>query len=448
MLIRRLLRGLGLCAVAVAAASAQAPDVSQAADSASLEALVRRAVTVHPAVRAAEARSNAASARVLPAGTRPDPMLMAGIQNLPVSDPGFGDEMTMKMVGLSQTIPYAGRLRLRRTAAEHEVAAAQARVAMARLEAAERVRSAYFELAYLDRALEIVARNQRLLSDFVRVTEVRYSTGSGAQSDVLQANIEVSRLAEAAVALAEQRRIAQARLNEALDRPSDAALPVTSIPARITRAAAPATPSESRFVSPALGARAANSPLPALEALQATAVEHSPLLQEHDAMIQAQAARVEIARREHLPDVDVSIQYGQRDGYPDMVTATVSVPLPINRARRQRQGVTEAAAELMAEQAGHHEMQNRIRLDVARLHSELEQSRSQLALFVGSILPQATAALESATSSYQVGRVDLLALLEAQATVFNYETQYHRLVTDFAQKLAELERVVGVEILR
>jgi cobalt-zinc-cadmium efflux system outer membrane protein len=265
---------------------------------------------------------------------------------------------------------------------------------------------------------------------------------------VLQARVEIAKLAEEAVSLAEQRRIAQARLNEAIDRYSETPVPAAAIPTAIVRAAAPANPRQSRFVSPTLGARAADSPFPPLLQLEELAVERSPELAEQSAMIQVQAARLELARREHLPDFDVSLQYGQRDGFSDMVTASVSVPLPVNRARRQRQGIAEAQAEVVAQETSLHEVRNRVRLDVARLHSELEQARAQLALYVGSILPQATAALQSTTSSYQVGRADLLALLEAQATVFNYEIRYHRLLADFAQKLAELERVVGTEVIR
>ena len=444
---------MSLPVVALAAASpggaqsAAARDVPPASPDSVLESLVARALAVHPSVLAAAARVEAARARVVPAGTWMDPMLMAGVQNFPVGEPGFGDFMTMKMLGVAQTVPYPGKTRLRRTAAELELAAAEARLRAARLEAEQRVRDPFYELAYLDRAIEIVGRNQRLLQDFVRVSEVRYSVGSGGQQDVLKAQVEVARLAEEAASLAEHRRIAQARLNEAVDRYSETPVPEAAVPDRIARAAAPGSARESRFVSASLGARAAGSPIPALLALEEMAVANSPVLAEHQAMALAEAARVELARKAHLPDFDVSLQYGQRDGFTDMVSATVSVPLPPNRGRRQDLGVAEARAELAAAEAVRHEARNAVRLQVARLHSELERDRTQLALYVGSILPQARASLESATSGYQVGRVDLLTLLDNQATLFNYETEYHRLLSDFAQKLAEMERVVGKEIL-
>lgn len=439
--------GLLLHASVTAAAQEPVPIPAALPDTAGLEAMVAHAVAMHPSVRAAEARLEAARARVAPAGARPDPMLMAGVQNFPVSDPGFGDFMTMKMVGVSQTLPSRGKLRLATRAAEYDVSAAEARLQAARLEIAQRVRDAWYELAWLDDALEITTRNQLLLLDFMRVAESRYGVGTGSQQDVLKASVEASRLAEEAAALTEQRRVAQARLNEGLDRDSEVPVPAVRIPERIVRLAAPASVREVRFVSPSLGARAAGSPLPPLAVLEERALANSPVLREWQASIEAHAARAELARLQVRPDVDVSLQYGQRDGYSDMLSATVSIPLPINRRRRQDAGVAEARAGLAAAEAGLHEARNAVRLQVARLHAELERDRTQLALYVGSILPQARASLESATAGFQVGRVDLLALLDTQATLYGYEAAYHRLLSDFARGLAELERVVGAEVV-
>ncbi|MET0397358.1 MAG: TolC family protein [Longimicrobiaceae bacterium] len=452
-----LVRGLLLCVLAAPAAAQGGTDTiptSAAAASASapgptgLDTLTARAVAVHPAVRAAAARVEAARARIAPAGSWEDPMLMAGLQNLPVSDPGFAGEMTMKMVGVGQRVPFPGKTRLRRSAAERELAAAEAALDAARLEAVQRVRDAYYELAYLDRALEVTARSQQALVALAATTQGRYAAGLAGQEDVLRARVEAARMAEEAAALTEQRRTAQARLNEALDRPSETPVPPAAVPERIARAAVAASPAEVRFVSPALGARAADSPLPQLRSLEETAVARSPVLRERQARIDAQAARVELARRDRLPDFDVSLQYGQRDGMPDMLSATVSVPLPVQRGRRQDAFLAEARADSAALEAERHAERNRLRLEVARLHSEAERARAQLALYVGSILPQGRAAVESATANYRAGRAGFEGVLESQGTLFSYEIAHARLLSDFARAVAELERVVGTEVLR
>lgn len=513
--------------------------------------LLARAVSVSPRLRAARASVDASRARVSPAGTRPDPMLMAGVQNLPVREPGFGDEMTMKMVGVSQIIPLWGKLRLARTAAEREVVAAAAEVVAESLAVRAEATSAYFEIAFANRALEILERSRLVLLDLARVAEVRYgigdatgtmsppatpassapnpsppastssrlggsppssaasmsgmsgmsgvsgtggasgssgpasrtassapmipvtvpggeagmsdgmapsgmttiagasmgAAGRGGLQDVIRARLAVVRLGEQAVAVREQRAAALARLNALLDRPGDTPVEGASIPERIHRAAVATSAARVRFESAAFGSRAADSPLPPLPELQAVAIAESPALRAHEAMLAAQGVRVALARRERRPDVDVSLEYGQRDRMPDMVTARVSVPLPVQRGRRQDQVVAEARANLARLEAEHLDRIAQLHAEVARLHGAAERDRAQLALYVKAVLPQGRAVVEATLASFRVGRVGLAAVLEAQSALFEYETTYHRALTDFAKTLAALEQVVGREVL-
>ncbi len=385
-------------------------------------------------------------------------MLMVGIQNLPLTSerqragsalsmaPG-PDPMTMRMIGLTQTIPFPGKLALQRRIADREVAVTTATLDAVRRDLERDVKDTYYELAFLGRALEVAERNQRVLLGLIQVTEARYGSGSAGQQDVLKARVEASRLAEMVVSLNEQQRAAVARLNALLDRPGETAIPRPTVPDALARLAVADSARDIRFVSASLGARAADSPFPPLADLQERAIRSSPGLRVQETMIATQAARVQLAYKDGLPDLDVSLQYGQRTGYPDMVTAVVSLTVPVQRDRKQNQLVRAAASELASLQAERHAKQNEVRATVARLVSDLERQRAQLALYVKAVLPQSRASLASATASYQVSRVEFLAVLDNQATLFSYETEYFRTLTEFARTVAELERVVGSEVL-
>ena len=440
---------VSLVVVGALATSLSSPAGAQSAApiASSVDSLVAQAMGQNPAVRAADARVEAAAARVAPAGARPDPMLMAGVQNFPVTEPGFADFMTMKMVGVSQTIPYPGKLSRRTAAAEQELAASRASANAVRRSIAREVRSAYYDLAFASRAFDIVARTQGVVAGMIPVTEARYAAGSGSQPDILRLRVEAARLAEEAAMLVEGRRSTLVRLNTLLDRAGDTPVDSAGIPQRIARAAVADSARAITFTSSALGARVAGSPIPSLDSLTALALRNSPSLRENDAMVAAQIARVELARREHLPDIDVSLQYGQRNGFADMVTATVSVPIPLQKRRKQDAESSAAEAELRALEAGRGATANQLRADVARLHGALERDRTQLALYVKAVLPQARAALASASAGYQAGRVDFTSFIDTQATLFNYETEYYRTLTDFAKTLAELEEQVGTEVI-
>jgi outer membrane protein TolC len=413
-----------------------------------LDALVAEALERNPQARAASDRVAAARARIRPAGARSDPVATAGLVQIPVRRPSLTDDnFTMLMAGITQSIPYPGKLRLRTRAAELDADAAVTVRDQARLEVVRAVKDAYYELAYSDQALAIAVRNQAVLVEIVRVATARYGAGTGGQQDVLKARVETAKLAESASLLTEARRAALAQLNAVRDRASDTPVDDATIPTRIARAAIAADVSAIRFATQALGARVSDSPFPPLAVLQDAAVPNSPFLRERKARVAAQAARVEVLRTDHKPDFDVSVQYNHRVAYPDLLTAQVSVPLRLQKSAKQDQAVAEGVAELSALQAELVAGINVVRSRVATLLSELERERTQLALYSTAILPQSRGGVSSALAAFQSGRASLLSVLDLQNTVFTYEVAYYRALSDFAKQLAELELVTGTQVL-
>ncbi|MEO5567582.1 MAG: TolC family protein [Gemmatimonadaceae bacterium] len=472
-----------------------APQDRADTSSSAIAGLIARAQYVSPRLRAARSRADAVKARVRPAGLRPDPMVMVGVQNFPLTTPGFSEEMTMKMVGVSQTFPLWGKLAVARNAAVLDVETANAQIAATSLEIARDVRLAVYDIAYVDRALEIVDRNRLVLIDLIRAAEIRFAVGvgpsasttmagsapaaipppgampgsptstgagmgsapsmtsgsragmSGGLDDIMSARLDATRLADQAAALREDRRTAVARLNATLDRPTETPVAPITIPVSLERAAVEATPSAVRFESALLGSRASGSPIAPVDSLQRIALLTSPELRTRTAMIAAQSARVELALRGRRPDVDASIQYGQRDRMPDMVTAQISFPWLLRRRDRQDQYIAESRADLAALEADRHESVNRVNAEIARLHSAVERSRTQLALYKSATLPQAQLGIDAALVSFSTGSGSLRNVLDAQIAVFNSEIGYHRALADFAKAIAELEQMIGAEII-
>ena len=413
-----------------------------------LDLLIAEALKRSPTIDAARQRVSAARARVRPAGARADPNLMAALVAIPIVKPSLtDDDFTMLMVGIQQSFPYPGKRALRTRAATLEADALGSAIDGAQRGVVRAVKAAWFEIAYLDHALEIAERSRVLLADVVRLTESQYGSGTGTQQDILKARVEAARLTETVTALTEARVASVAELNATLDRPTDTPLSHATIPGRLARASVATDAASIRFTSQSIGARAADSPLPSLYDLQDLAARSNPALREHEARIAAQGARVDLARREYKPDFDVSLQYNHRVAFPDLFTAQVSIPLRLQKSSRQDQAVAEATADRSALEAEHRAEVRAVRARVATLVSEIELNRTQLALYVKAILPQARAAASSSLAGYRTGRTGLLALLDLQNTVLGYETAYYRAQSDFAKKMAELEELIGAEVL-
>ena len=67
-------------------------------------------------------------------------------------------------------------------------------------------------------------------------------------------------------------------------------------------------------------------------------------------------------------------------------------------------------------------------------------------LFAGGPRAPPGKSLSSSLAGYEVDKVDFLNLLNAQVTLFNYEIDVYRHITEFEKTLADLEAVIGQAI--
>src|SRR6185437_1228683 len=163
-------------------------------------------------------------------------------------------------------------------------------------------------------------------------------------------------------------------------------------------------------------------------------------LRAHESMISAATARAENAARATRPDIDVALQYGQRDGRSDMITATVSIPLPLQHRRSQDAEAAASRADVDALESAHETQLAALRRDLAQLANALERDRTQLAIDRAALIPQARAGVVSLTESYGAGRASLSSVSDGEMTSLMYESQFVRTLADFAKSLAELEQ--------
>lgn len=399
----------------------------EAPPDAQLQELVAEASRNNPEIRAASHERLAARHRVSPAGALDDPMLEAGVINAPWPDLRLNrEEMTMKMLGLSQRLPFPGKRGLRR-----DIAAKNAEsVAYAYEETVNRVardvRVAYFELAFIVESARLVEKNQQVLEQFLRISESRYAVGQANQADVIKAQTQLSRMADELIKLGRERRVMEAELTLALGRESEAGAPV---PAAL---------------------RLREAPLQ-LETLRETALRQRPQLLGLQSMVDRSASALDLARKDYYPDFDLKLSYGQRDRAPDgmrrddMLSLTVAINLPIWRQTKREPQVAEAIAmqyqAMDMLQAQRNELSSKVRQQVANAEQSLKSAR----LYDTGILPLARLAVESSLAAYRVNRVDFLTLLDNQMTVLNYEVSYASALSSYHKALAEIDLLTGAQ---
>jgi outer membrane protein, heavy metal efflux system len=397
-----------------------------------LPALVDEARTRNPEIAAARRMADATAARVPSAGTLPDPVLSVGLMNLPTDFRLAEDEMAMASVQLSQMLPAPGTRSAREAIAREAHNFAEQRAAEVERAVVARLKSAYYELYFVERALDVLDRNRGLLVDFAEIARGRFAIGATPQQDVLRAQTEVTRLDEQLAGLRARRSGTIAEINAILDRP--AATELSTVYPDVLRAIAFATPPPGAFTAAALEPALA-ADFPGLAQLETMALAQRPALRAQDHRVQQYREALRHAERARFPDVEVMLGYGrQGGGGMQRLSAMVAVPLPVFAARKQRQAVVESRHELAA-----------VEYERAALIAEV---RSEIATRLAEVvIPQAQATITSAAAAYQTGTVEFLSLLDAQAMLFRNEIELGRQLADFGRAFAQLELAVGRDLI-
>jgi outer membrane protein TolC len=426
----RYLNWLILILPAAVAAAALPQTPTDAAPVLTLDAAVAAATAGNPGLAALRARADAMAAVPSQAGSLPDPVLSLGAVNLPVDTFDRAQEpMTQLQLGIEQALPFPGKLEDKQRAAEFDAAAAASNVDEARLHLVDKVKTAWWQVFYLDRALEIVSRNRGLLHQFVQIAQTRYQVGEGLQQEVLLAQVELSKLIDRKLELQGARRQETARLNALLDRA--AAAPVR-LPDKLDEPLATLLPQEE---------------------LLRRAESARPLLTQRRQEIEAARARHALARADRYPDFTLGAVYGFRAGRnaggsdrPDMASVRLGIRLPLYAGRKQDKAVEQRAGELQQRQFALQDALLQVQADIAAARSDYRRASQQVELFRTGIIPQARQSVASMLSGYQVNKVDFLNLVRAQITLYDYETRYWKTFSEAGQALARLTAAVGEEV--
>jgi len=393
---------------------------------ATVSSLVDAALAANPEITAMRREFDAARARVPQQKALPDPMVTFGnnTQGNPIPFSGLRGDFSEIYAGASQDVPWFGIRRLREQVASAEAEARfQEYAATVRRITAE-VKMAYYDFYNAERALAVIKRDGDILDKMAQVAEARYSVGKAQQVDAINARVEITELLHRQGELEIKRSTALAQLNTLLFR--DPETPVGALaPVRLS-----AEP-------------------PPLEELERLASENAPEIQQQRRLIDASSRAVRLAEREaRSPEVGLSFTYHNRPAFPDYYTYGVTVRLPLYAATKQRYAIEEQSANLAAARSRLASNDNLIRNRLRDARTRATITTRLIRLHDQGLLPQATLALESSLSTYQVGQVEFLTVLTAVRRALDVELRYYELVADYQKALAEIERYTGVELSR
>ncbi len=376
-----------------------------------------------PGLEAAYQRWQAARERVPQAEALPDPRLSYRYYIEEV-ETRVGPQQ--QAVGLSQSFPWFGKLRLRGEVASEEAEAARQRFEAARLKLAHEVTAAYADYHYLGRALGVVERTRELMRQLEQVARTRYRSAAVSHAEVIRAQVELGKLEDRLRELEALRPAAVARLNAAIGRPAGEPLPW---PEGVPQAAPAAD--EAQLLSLL---REANPELAAMAHL-----------------IAREERAVKLAGRDFYPDFTFGLDYidtgparmgSPSDSGKDPVIAMVSINLPIWRGK-YRAAEREARARRRAAALALQDRQNALGAAARMALFEYRDAERKIDLYRDTLVPKARQSLRATETAFRGGAASFFDLVDAERALLEFELAYERALADRVRRLAELEMLVG-----
>ena len=355
--------------------------------------------------------------------TLPDPTFT--YQNLSVGSPrpfaGYtNNDFAYIGIGASQDLPYPGKLRLRADAAKREADVKDMDLNATMASVADAVKTDYIHLAYLQQTLGILGENEHVLDQLIKDATAHYEVGQGSQADVMEAQVERTKIVREITAARQQIGDTEADLKGLLHRDQDS----PDIVAEHLR----------------------ENPLRDTSAhLLEMVRERNPQIQVDASSVRTGNAALASAKREGKPDFSLSYMWQQTDRkYPDYYMFTFNLRLP--RKARVRAEVEEAAEKLAQSQETLDAHLQQQLAQVRRGYVEAKGDEEQLDEYQHGLIPQSDAAYRSTLNSYASNREVLTHVLLYFVNVLNMKLDEAQVLADHETTLAHLETLTGATL--
>ena len=388
-----------------------------------LSQLLAEAEANNPQISAADHGVRAARQMAPQVTTLPDPKFT--YQQFSVGSPkpfaGYtNSDFAYIGVGASQELPYPGKLRARGTVAERDVDTKQAEVEVTKTSIADAVKADYLQLAYLQQTLGILRQNESVLDQLIQDATAHYQVGQGMQQDVLQAQVNRTKIVKEITMHHQLMGQTQAHLKGLLSRdqgsPDIVTEDLTATPLRRTS-----------------------------DELLAMVRQNNPQVQVDAISILKQDAQVASAKREGKPDFEVGYLYENTDRkYRDYYMFTFDVRFP--RKRRVNAEVAEAMEERSESQRTLDAHLQQQLAEVQEGYVKAASDEELLEEYREGLIPQSDAAYRATLSAYASNREQFIHVLSYFTDTLNLKLEYVQTLVDHEAALAHLESLTGATL--
>ncbi len=391
-----------------------------------LHTLLTQAAEANPELRSAFYQWQSALKAAIHADGLPDPRLNFGYYTTPLETRGGPARYKY---GLSQNFPLFGKLDLREKKALRQADGRKARLDALKLETFSKVKKAYFEYAYLARAIATTKESIALLEYLEKIATARFTNGLASHADVIRPQVELGKLQERLHSLRASRRPQQARLNGLLNRSETVSIAFPSSLPVMTLA-----PEDLDW--------------------RAEMLRSNPQLRYQAMRTAGKKTDLQLAERDRFPDLTLSLETTEIDNArnsgmqgdgdnPFMVGMSINLPLWGND---KKAAINEQRAAVQAARHAEKGLERQLQTELELALYAYRDAGRKIDLYRDALIPKAKQSLGIVMEEFMSGTGSALDLVDSERTLLELQLTYYRAVTNRAQQIARIEKLVGREL--
>jgi cobalt-zinc-cadmium efflux system outer membrane protein len=379
-------------------------------DTIRLSEILTEARDNNPHILAFKAKYEASKSRTSPFGNLMDPIVATELSS-----------NDMKMYSITQNLPFPTKLTGKSNIARAEAEVYRNVFLEKEQEVLSKVKKSYANLYFLHKKYMIVNESRAFFEQLFNIASQNYSIGQASQSDMLRAQVEISKTENDLLKIKDEISVEETRLNMLLNRNINS---VFGIPEEIST-------------------NAANIPL---DSLFKIARQHSPTLKA-TIWLKEKAKRMKsIAKQTYLPDFSLKFTQEEMSGGMTNRKYMVGLSVPIYFWGKQNEKVKEAEANIRVTEAHLRSVENKVLLETKKAKINVDNFKRTQTLYKNTIIPQAKASLNSTLSAYKANRSDFLSLLDSERTLISFELEHYKALSNLYKAIADLEEAVGISL--
>ncbi len=390
----------------------------------SLNELIELATENSPQLESIRNKIKADKSRSIINSNLPDPLISLGFSNIPVNSFSFTQEpMTGKMISLSQSIPFPGKLNEIENLNNFDALISFSELKEDQSKISFQVKNLFFMLYYSLKENEVLKDKKELIIALSEILNSRFQNSLSSQKDVILNDYQKSLIDEKLIEIKSNQDVILSSLSILVNK-------------------------QLSFAEIDFETLEENSTVN----LNLVSVENNPSIHKLSNLISKSKKRIEIAEYEFYPDFRFTIQYTQRDwiektktNLDDFVSFVVGFNLPINFSGKKTAVLQEAEFSNKYLLEKQNSIKQELNISLRSATTKYKSLQKRKTLINNELIEKANLNYKTTLSAYQNGRASFNDVIESINLLFDSKLKKEKIQTEIKKTASEIVYLSGIE---